>query len=125
MERYQIVTIVRLCVVVFTLCTFASCNRPERPPGYDFVAGLVEVVHRDVSAVDNTLVRQSPRTTVVTGGDCADKARLLRALMKASGFESDIVVDRVEGQKLNHAWVEWRGYRLDPTWGEIERMEGI
>ena len=124
MGRCQITSIWRPCVIAVLLCACASCGRPERPPGYDYVAGLVDLVHREVAQVDNTMRHQEPRTTVITGGDCRDKANLLWHLLDASGFESTIVTGRVPGQRLNHAWVEWRGYRLDPTWGEIERMEG-
>ncbi len=102
------------------LLAFAGCDARPRPPGYDYVAGLQRTVHEDVQQVDDTDNTQSLRSTAVSGGDCLDKARLLRATLEASGFETERIIGRVSWDDRLHAWLEWRPrpgetYILDPT----------
>lgn len=109
----------RILVALLLLLILAGCDARSRPPGYDYVADLCEAVY-NVQQVDDTDNTQSLRSTAVSGGDCLDKARLLRATLQASGFETERVIGRVSWDRRLHAWLRWEPrpgevYILDPT----------
>ena len=58
---------------------------------------------------------QSPQTTAYRGyGDCTSQATLLYQRLLKSGVRDAKIAFGYYGYTW-HAWVEWRGYVLDPT----------
>ncbi|NOZ20981.1 MAG: hypothetical protein GXP25_07820 [Planctomycetes bacterium] len=65
---------------------------------------------------------QPPALTVATGrGDCTALATFLYYRMRKGGVKNGRIVFGFMGANW-HAWVEWRGYVLDPTIHAIAAM---